>query len=142
LIKQGKASAVVTNPINKNALYEAGFKYPGHTEFLGALAKQWGGTYRPVMMLAGPELKTVPSTLHIPLKDVPAALNTQDLTELMMITAQELQDRFAIPSPRIAVTGLNPHAGEEGTMGSEDRDIILPAIRSRHLVLCPKAQNL
>ena len=130
LIKQGKASAVVTNPINKNALYEAGFKYPGHTEFLGALAKQWGGTYRPVMMLAGPELRTVPATLHIPLKDVPEALNTQELTELMMITARELQERFAIPSPRIAVTGLNPHAGEEGTMGSEDRDIILPAIQA------------
>ncbi|MEP1443438.1 MAG: 4-hydroxythreonine-4-phosphate dehydrogenase PdxA [Hyphomicrobiales bacterium] len=128
LIQQGRASAIVTSPINKNALYEAGFKHPGHTEFLGALAKQWGGIYRPVMMLAGPELRTVPATLHIPLKDVPAALDTQELTELMMITARELKNRFAIPSPRIAVTGLNPHAGEEGTMGSEDRDIILPAI--------------
>lgn len=130
LIQQGRASAIITNPINKNALYEAGFKYPGHTEFLGALAKQWGGTYRPVMMLAGPELRTVPATLHIPLKDVPEALNTRDLVELMMITARELHERFAIPSPRIAVTGLNPHAGEEGTMGNEDRDIILPAIRA------------
>ena len=130
LIQQGRASAVVTNPINKNALYEAGFKHPGHTEFLGELAKQWGGTYRPVMMLAGPELRTVPATLHIPLKDVPEALNNQDLSELMMITARELKNRFAISSPRIAVTGLNPHAGEEGTMGSEDRDIILPAIKA------------
>ena len=130
LIQQDKASAVVTNPINKNALYEAGFKHPGHTEFLGALAKQWGGTYRPVMMLAGPELRTVPATLHIPLKDVPDALDTQELTELMVITARELQECFAISSPRIAVTGLNPHAGEEGTMGSEDRDIILPAIKA------------
>ena len=130
LIQQGRASAVVTNPINKNALYEAGFKHPGHTEFLGELAKQWGGTYRPVMMLAGPELRTVPATLHIPLKDVPEALNSQDLSELMMITARELKNRFAISSPRIAVTGLNPHAGEEGTMGSEDRDIILPAIKA------------
>ena len=130
LIHQGKASAVVTNPINKNALYEAGFKHPGHTEFLGELAQQWGGTYRPVMMLAGPELRTVPATLHIPLKDVPEALDTQELTELMVITARELKNRFAVPTPRIAVTGLNPHAGEEGTMGSEDRDIILPAIRA------------
>ena len=130
LVQQGRASAVVTNPINKNALYEAGFKHPGHTEFLGELAKQWGGTYRPVMMLAGPELRTVPATLHIPLKDVPDALDAQELTELMVITAGELKDRFAIPSPRIAVTGLNPHAGEEGTMGSEDRDIILPAIQA------------
>ncbi|MEP3630313.1 MAG: 4-hydroxythreonine-4-phosphate dehydrogenase PdxA [Hyphomicrobiales bacterium] len=130
LIQQGRASAVVTNPINKNALYEAGFKHPGHTEFLGELAKLWGNTYRPVMMLAGPELRTVPATLHIPLKDVPSALNTQELTELMMITARELKNRFAIASPRIAVTGLNPHAGEEGTMGSEDRDIILPAIKA------------
>ncbi len=130
LIQQDKASAVVTNPINKNALYEAGFKHPGHTEFLGELAKQWGDTYRPVMMLAGPELRTVPATLHIPLKDVPEALNAQELTELMMITARELKDRLAIPSPRIAVTGLNPHAGEEGAMGSEDHDIILPAIQA------------
>ena len=130
LIRQERASAIVTNPINKNALYEAGFQHPGHTEFLGELAKQWGGTYRPVMMLAGPELRTVPATLHIPLKDVPDALDAQELTELMMITARELKDRFAIPSPRIAVTGLNPHAGEEGTMGSEDNDIILPAINA------------
>lgn len=130
LIQQGRASAVVTNPINKNALYEAGFKHPGHTEFLGELAKQWGGTYRPVMMLAGPELRTVPATLHIPLKDVPDALDAEELTELMIITARELKNRFAITSPRIAVTGLNPHAGEEGKMGSEDRDIILPAIRA------------
>ena len=130
LIQQGRASAIVTSPINKNALYEAGFKHPGHTEFLGELAKQWGGTYRPVMMLAGPELRTVPATLHIPLKDVPDALDAHELTELMMITARELKDRFAIPSPRIAVTGLNPHAGEEGTMGNEDNDIILPAINA------------
>lgn len=131
MIHAGSASAMITAPINKKSLYEAGFKHPGHTEFLGKLSNQWaGGPFRPVMMLAGPELRTVPATLHIPLKDVPKALDGDELIDLIDITNRELKHRFGIKRPRIVVTGLNPHAGEEGSMGFEDDAIIRPAIES------------
>lgn len=131
MIHKGEGSAMVTLPINKKSLYEAGFTHPGHTEFLGELSKRWpGGPYRPAMMLAGPELRTVPATVHIPLKDVPQALDTQELAGLIRIVADGLRRHFAISDPRLAVTGLNPHAGEEGTMGSEDDAIIRPAIEA------------
>lgn len=129
-LRQDKASAVITNPIQKSSLYQTGFKHPGHTEFLGELANQWpDGPFKPVMMLAGPELKTIPATLHIALKDVPASLDQQTLIDLIAITERELKSRFNIEQPRIVVTGLNPHAGEEGAMGTEDADIIRPAIQ-------------
>jgi len=129
MIRQQEAAALITAPINKKSLYEAGFKHPGHTEFLGELANQWpGGPFRPVMMLAGPELRTVPATLHIPLKDVPASLNKEALIELIMITERGLKEHFALPAPRLVVSGLNPHAGENGAMGTEDDLIIRPAL--------------
>lgn len=126
----GRASAVVTNPISKAALHRTGFSYPGHTEFLAALAIEAGHDADPVMMLTSKELRVVPATVHIALKDVPAALSVQRLVSTISITARELQTRFDIASPRLVVTGLNPHAGEEGAMGSEEIEIIAPAIEA------------
>ena len=122
--------AVVTNPIAKSVLYEAGFGFPGHTEFLADLAaRARGSAVMPVMMLAGPKLKAVPVTIHIPLKDVPGALTEDLIVDTCRIVAKDLTDRFGITSPRLAVAGLNPHAGENGAIGHEDDDIIHPAIR-------------
>lgn len=128
-VRSGAAAAVVTNPINKKALYEAGFQHPGHTEFLGTLSAAWTGTPgTPVMMLAGPELKAVPVTIHIPLREVAGALTERRIVETARIVAADLRKRFAIAAPRLAVAGLNPHAGEGGTIGREDEVIIRPAI--------------
>ena len=125
----GIAAAVVTCPIAKKPLYDAGFGYPGHTEFLGYLAEQHTGkAARPVMMLAGPELRAVPVTIHIPLSEVPRTLTTDLIVETAEITARDLVSNFGIAKPRLAVAGLNPHAGEGGAMGREDEDIIRPAI--------------
>ncbi|MES0879262.1 4-hydroxythreonine-4-phosphate dehydrogenase PdxA [Roseibium sp. SCP14] len=130
-VAKGAAGGLVTNPINKAALYKTGFSFPGHTEFLGNLAgKHWPQkTSRPVMMIAGPELMVVPTTIHIPLKDVPQALTEDLIVETAEITATDLKNRFGYSNPRLALCGLNPHAGENGTMGTEDRDIIAPAIK-------------
>lgn len=128
LVMSGKASGLVTAPINKHALYEAGFEHPGHTEFLGALAKAHDPTARPVMMLAGPELRTVPVTIHIPLARVPDTLNSADIAATIWIAAHDLNKRFGIRKPRIAVAGLNPHAGENCSLGEEDMTTIEPAI--------------
>jgi 4-hydroxythreonine-4-phosphate dehydrogenase len=128
-VRSGYAGAVVTNPINKKALYEAGFQHPGHTEFLGTLSAAWtGAAATPVMMLAGPELKAVPVTIHIPLRAVAAALSVKLIVETARIVAADLKRRFAIALPRLAVTGLNPHAGEGGALGSEDEAIVRPAV--------------
>ncbi|WP_417691819.1 4-hydroxythreonine-4-phosphate dehydrogenase PdxA [Roseibium sp.] len=130
-VHEGRAIAVLTNPINKANLYEAGFSYPGHTEYLGALAeKLWAfdKLLRPVMMIAGPDLMVVPVTIHIALKDVPVQLTRDLIVETGRIVARDLRERFGLAEPRIAVCGLNPHAGENGTMGTEDRDIIAPAV--------------
>ena len=125
----GKARAMVTNPIAKSVLYEAGFGFPGHTEFLAELAKRrTAETYRPVMMLAGPKVRAVPVTIHIPIKDVPGALSEAVIVETCRIVAADLKNRFGIAHPRLAVAGLNPHAGEGGAIGHEDEDIIHPAI--------------
>ena len=125
----GKARAMVTNPIAKSVLYEAGFGFPGHTEFLAELAKRHTGeTYRPVMMLAGPKVRAVPVTIHIPIKDVPGALSEAVIVETCRIVAADLKNRFGIAHPRLAVAGLNPHAGEGGAIGHEDEDIIHPAV--------------
>jgi 4-hydroxythreonine-4-phosphate dehydrogenase len=120
----GRAAAMVTNPINKQVLYSAGFKHPGHTEYLAELA----GGLTPVMMLAGPELRVVPVTVHQPLRDAVAQLRTSDIITAGKITAAALQRDFGIAKPRLAVAGLNPHAGENGTIGHEDIDIVLPAV--------------
>jgi 4-hydroxythreonine-4-phosphate dehydrogenase len=125
----GKATAVVTNPIAKSVLYEAGFGFPGHTEFLADLATRATGTpVMPVMMLAGPKLRAIPVTIHIPLKDVPAALTVAIIVDTCRIAAADLKERFDIAHPRLAVAGLNPHAGEDGALGKEDGDIVRPAI--------------
>ncbi len=125
----GEASAVVTNPIAKSVLYRAGFKFAGHTEFLAELAGVATGVkLTPVMMLAGPKLKTVPVTIHIPLKDVAATLSSDLIEQTCRITAHDLKSRFGMASPRLAIAGLNPHAGENGTIGLEDDAIIRPAI--------------
>lgn len=129
LTLRGETSAIVTCPIAKKPLYDAGFKHPGHTEFLAELASQHlGRTVIPVMMLAGPELRAVPVTIHIPLVEVPRVLTKDDILEVAYITAQELTDRFGIAAPRIAISGLNPHAGEGGALGKEDDAIIRPAV--------------
>jgi 4-hydroxythreonine-4-phosphate dehydrogenase len=126
----GATRGVVTNPIAKSVLYEAGFGFPGHTEFLADLAQRaTGATVMPVMMLAGPKLRAVPVTIHIPLKDVPGALTERLIVDTCRIVARDLQDRFGLSSPRLAVAGLNPHAGENGAIGHEDDEIIQPAIR-------------
>ncbi|KIC33534.1 4-hydroxythreonine-4-phosphate dehydrogenase PdxA [Leisingera sp. ANG-S5] len=121
LVQSGEAAAVCTAPIHKKALIDgAGFAYPGHTEFLAALA----GRSRVVMMLASEQLRVVPATIHIALSDVPALLTPETLRETIEITAAGLQSQFGIASPRIAVAGLNPHAGEGGAMGREELDWI------------------
>lgn len=121
----GEAGAVVTNPIQKATLYDAGFAYPGHTEFLGALT---GLPHEPVMMLAGPELRVVPVTVHVSLRQALDQLTTDLIVDRGRIAWQALREDFGILSPRIAVAGLNPHAGEDGAMGREDIDIVAPAI--------------
>jgi 4-hydroxythreonine-4-phosphate dehydrogenase len=125
----GRAAAVVTNPIAKNVLYGSGFAEPGHTEFLAKLAQQaTGKTVRPVMMLWSPELAVVPVTIHLPLKDVPARLTTDLIVETGRIVARDLAAKFGVERPRLAIAGLNPHAGEEGALGEEDRMVVAPAV--------------
>ncbi len=125
LVQQGAATGLCTAPIRKKALIDgAGFSYPGHTEFLAALT----GVQDVVMMLAGPSLRVVPATIHIALADVPQALNADGLRETLMITHKALQNQFGIPAPRVAVAGLNPHAGEGGAMGREEIDWIADLI--------------
>jgi 4-hydroxythreonine-4-phosphate dehydrogenase len=123
LVQAGKASALTTAPIAKKQLSDfAGFAFPGHTEFLGALT----GADRPVMMIASDELRVVPTTIHIPLADVSAALTEDLLEHTIRTTHQALARDFGCARPRIAVSGLNPHAGEDGMLGSEDDAIIRP----------------
>ncbi|MCR4378357.1 MAG: 4-hydroxythreonine-4-phosphate dehydrogenase PdxA [Rhodospirillales bacterium] len=126
LVQSGQAAAVVTNPISKDVLYGAGFKFPGHTEFLAHLA---GGGAQPVMMLACEKLRVVLATVHVSLKDAIAQLSTDGICTIARITHAALKRDFAIADPVLAVAGLNPHAGEGGAMGREEIDIIAPAIR-------------
>jgi 4-hydroxythreonine-4-phosphate dehydrogenase len=129
-VHSGDASAVVTNPIAKSVLYQAGFPHPGHTEYLGELAARWGGAARPAMMLWSPDLAVVPVTIHIALADAPRALTREAILETSRIVARDLKARFKIARPRLAVAGLNPHAGEGGAMGREEIEVIAPAIAS------------
>nr|WP_294502785.1 4-hydroxythreonine-4-phosphate dehydrogenase PdxA [uncultured Rhodopila sp.] len=121
----GEAAGVVTNPINKAALYQAGFAYPGHTEFLAALT---GATGRQIMMLASPLLRVVPVTVHASLKASIAMLTTEMIVAASRTTAAALGREFGIVAPRLAIAGLNPHAGEQGALGSEEATLIEPAI--------------
>lgn len=127
LAMSGQASAVCTAPIHKKALKDgAGFAFPGHTEYLAHLA----GVDQVVMMLASDLLRVVPATIHIALKDVPTALTPDSLRKTIEITHKDLTTKFGISNPRLAVAGLNPHAGEGGTMGTEDRDLIEPVLNA------------
>jgi 4-hydroxythreonine-4-phosphate dehydrogenase len=131
LVQAGEAAAVVTNPVHKKALDAAGFGFPGHTEFLGALSRElYGRAATPVMMLAGPDLRVVPVTVHVPLADVPRRLTANLIVETGRIVARELERRFGVDKPRLAVAGLNPHAGEEGMLGGEDEAIVRPAVEA------------
>lgn len=129
-VASGDAAALVTNPIAKHVLYDAGFRHPGHTEFLAELAGLHypGSSYRSVMMLAADELRVVPLTIHVPLANVPSLVTAGDIDFAVRVMAEALRRDFGCAQPRIAVAGLNPHAGENGTMGTEDRDVIAPAI--------------
>ena len=140
LAMAGRAAAVVTNPIHKKTLYEAGFQQPGHTEYLALLTGRLTETAppRPVMMLAGPLLRVVPVTVHVPLADAVRQLSREDIVETARITARSLQRDFAVARPRLAVAGLNPHAGESGALGREDLDLIAPAIAALNEELGPE----
>jgi len=121
----GSAAGMTTNPIQKSRLYEAGFTSPGHTEYLGERA---GLSAPPIMLLAGLHLKVVPVTIHLSLKDAIAALTRHEIVRTLKTTIASMKSDFGIDHPRVAVSGLNPHAGESGHMGDEEIDIIRPAI--------------
>ncbi len=125
LAQSGEVEAVVTNPISKAVLTRAGFPHPGHTEFLAALS---GAAGCEVMMLAAPALRVVPVTIHVSLRRALALLSTEAIVAAGRTTAAALRQDFGIAAPRLAVAGLNPHAGEQGTMGDEERSLIEPAI--------------
>jgi 4-hydroxythreonine-4-phosphate dehydrogenase len=128
-VMAGSAAAVVTNPVAKNVLYNWGFAEPGHTEFLARLVQEaTGKVFRPVMMLWSPELAVVPVTIHLPLREIFAQLTTDLVVETGRIVARDLTARFRLAHPRIVVAGLNPHAGEAGTLGEEDSAIVEPAV--------------
>ncbi len=132
-IRRGLFAGLVTNPIAKKPLIDAGFQHPGHTEFLGELAgRLWGKPARPVMMLACDELRVVPVTVHIPLRLVPQRLDTNLIVETARITIAALANDFGFRSPRLVMAGLNPHAGEGGTMGTEETTVLAPAIAELH----------
>ena len=125
LALSGVVSGVVTNPINKAALYAAGFGYPGHTEFLAELT---GARGQQIMMLASPMLRVVPVTVHASLRDSIAMLTADMIVAASRTTAIALRRDFGIMAPRLAIAGLNPHAGEQGALGSEEATIVQPAI--------------
>ena len=158
-VVEGEAARRVTNPIAKSVLYGAGFAHPGHTEFLASLAeaREPGRRYHPVMMLASDELRVVPLTVHIPLADVAKSITASgDPGHGRAFCGDALRRDFGFDAPRIAVAGLNPHAGEDGTLGREEEDVIAPAIArlacrrarrhrpafGRHAVSCRSAHAL
>jgi len=124
----GSCRGVVTAPIHKAALYAAGFRFPGHTEFIASLCGHNGVAPTPVMMLAHEDLRVVPATIHVPLRAVPDMISKSLLVTTGRIVAHNLRTRFGIAAPRLGMTGLNPHAGEGGSIGTEDADAIGPAI--------------
>ena len=129
LVAAGEASGVVTLPVSKEILHKAGFPHPGQTEFMGELAARLFATRsRPVMLIWSPLLAVVPATIHVPLARVPALLTTDLIVATIRTVARDFAQRFGIERPRIAVTGLNPHAGEGGDIGREEIEIIAPAL--------------
>ncbi len=118
-------SVLITAPICKKTAYQGGLEFPGHTEFLA----ERSGANRTAMMMAGPRLKVILATKHIPLRKIPEELDSDQLADLIVLTHKGLQEDFGIPRPRLAVAGLNPHAGESGAFGDEEREIIEPSIR-------------
>lgn len=120
--------ALVTAPIHKASLYSVGFEHPGHTEFLAQLCAEEAKQPNPVMMLVAKGLRAIPLTIHVPLVEVPKLITHDLIVDTCRVAARDLRLRFNITTPRIGVTGLNPHAGEDASMGLEDRDIIAPAI--------------
>jgi 4-hydroxythreonine-4-phosphate dehydrogenase len=124
----GRAAAVVTNPIAKSVLYRAGFRHPGHTEFLAELAAAGGRPPQPVMMLWSPALAVVPVTIHLSLRDAIARLSSELIVTTARIVVADLKARFGLARPRLAISGLNPHAGEDGSLGLEDQTIVAPAV--------------
>jgi 4-hydroxythreonine-4-phosphate dehydrogenase len=127
-VMSGKAGAVVTNPIAKSVLYRAGFHHPGHTEFLAELAATNGRTPQPVMMLWSDTLAVVPVTIHLSLRDAIAQLSTDLIASTARIVAAGLKSRFGLARPRLVLSGLNPHAGEDGSLGTEDINVVKPAV--------------
>jgi 4-hydroxythreonine-4-phosphate dehydrogenase len=127
-VEAGHASAVVTNPIAKSVLYRAGFEHPGHTEFLAELAAKDGKVPLPVMMLWSPQLAVVPVTIHVSLRDAIEQLNGPLITATARIVVNDMKTRFGIQRPRLAIAGLNPHAGEDGSMGDEELAFIQHAV--------------
>lgn len=123
-IQQGHANALITGPVHKGVINQAGFSFTGHTEYLAALT----GTEKVVMMLATPGLRVALATTHLPLRDVCAAITAENLEQVIRILHQDLSTRFGIKQPRILVCGLNPHAGEEGYLGREEIDIMQPLL--------------
>jgi 4-hydroxythreonine-4-phosphate dehydrogenase len=124
-----RALAVVTNPVAKTVLYRSGFAEPGHTEYLAKLTEEATGVpVQAVMMLWSPDLAVVPVTIHLPLREVPDRLTIDLIVNTGRISARGLRDRFGIDRPRLAVAGLNPHAGEAGALGAEDHSIVAPAV--------------
>jgi 4-hydroxythreonine-4-phosphate dehydrogenase len=127
-VMAGRACAVVTNPIAKNVLYRAGFRHPGHTEYLAELAATNTSTPQPVMMLWSPALAVVPVTIHVSVREALAQLSTNLIVTTARIVMAGLKSRFGIARPRLAISGLNPHAGEDGSLGTEDQTIVAPAV--------------
>ncbi|MEA2962457.1 MAG: 4-hydroxythreonine-4-phosphate dehydrogenase [Alphaproteobacteria bacterium] len=129
-VSAGRAAAVVTNPIAKSVLYRAGFPHPGHTEFLAELAASGGHTPQPVMMLWSPALAVVPVTIHVPLQEAITLLTRDLIVSTARIVVADLKARFGLANPRLVLSGLNPHAGEDGTLGTEELQIVIPAIET------------
>jgi len=127
-VAAGRASAVVTNPISKSVLYRAGFRHPGHTEFLAELAARNGHVPQPVMLLWSPTLAVVPVTIHLALREAITQLSSDLIVSTARIVVADLKARFGLAQPRLAVSGLNPHAGEDGSLGTEELTIVTPAI--------------
>jgi 4-hydroxythreonine-4-phosphate dehydrogenase len=132
-VLHGECRGLVTGPIHKAALYGAGFSHPGHTEFLAALCANGGTPRRPVMMLTHGPLRVVPATIHVALSMVPGLITTALINETANILEHDLRTRFGIEKPRIGIAGLNPHAGEGGALGTEENDIIRPAVEGLKL---------
>jgi 4-hydroxythreonine-4-phosphate dehydrogenase len=130
LVRANKARAMVTAPIMKDVLYRAGFPHPGHTEFLGVLAERlWGVPADPVMMIWSDTVAVVPVTVHVPIAEVPSLISRERIVATGLVVDRDLRQRFGLSSPRLVIAGLNPHAGENGSIGMEDEEIVAPAVR-------------